>query len=66
MHISFSSNATAKENGQNKAFGAVYIARSHRELSLRISGAISVQKGGSDPHQGFTAKELPDQLFLLY
>ena len=65
MHMSFSSDATAKENGQNKAFSAVYIACSHRELNLR-SGAIPVQKVGSDPHQGFMAKESPDQLFLSY
>ena len=66
MHISFSSDATAKENGQNKAFSVVYIARSHRELNLRRSGTIPVQKAGSDPHQGFMAKESPDQLFLSY
>ena len=66
MHMSFSSDATAKEYGQNKAFSAVYIACSHRELNLRRSGAIPVQKVGSDPHQGFMAKESPDQLFLSY
>ena len=66
MHISYSSDATAKENGQNKAFSAVYIACSHREPNLRRSGATPVQKGVSDPHQGFMAKESPDQLFFSY